>query len=843
MLRPLWGRQASARNEWVTVTGEERAPALPLTTAAVVRDYGDRAALRPPADLEATTIRMRAPGGLDILAYLASGRTVTTAEQLDVALERGAWESVQPAWLCGYGRARALLAPPSEQGRPGLAALRVVSELDAASLLRRHALTYAWALARAGDRATLAKLVTTPTLHAEDVAAISTELARAAAVEAPSRDADLLWRQSLGRFLPPGAAPFRVPRAGQARFDDIESIPTGSTAGGPLVTVVTPVYRPSRALVTSVASILAQSWQDLELIVVDDGSGGVGEAYLDEVEQSDERVRVIRLTRNEGTYRARNVALALARGEFVTGQDADDWSHPKRIEYQVRPLLQESDLAATVSRSLRLREDLAILFRGYPVTRVNASSLMFRRTAVQTRIGLFDSVRKSADSEFQGRIEAVFGRSAIGVVDQVLAFVRLVDSSLSRGDFSPGWHHERRVYYRTMFERWHERIRCGSASPFVGPDPRPRPFPAPRSLDYRPRSRAGLDVVLLGDWRKFGGPQRSMLEEIRALKAAGHSVAIAHKEAMRFMVSRQQPLCEPILRLIAKGEVEWIQWDDEVEVGHVILRYPPILQFADPQPTAWRVRRLWLVANQAPLELDHTDQRYVPSTCHDRAAMWFGLEPTWVPQGPQVRRALEPYVHSDRLAPFDSPGIIDDKQWRCSRPPLRGRVPVVGRHSRDETIKFPASPAELLEVYDLGFAQVRMLGAAKAVPRILGDRRAPQNWQLLPHGAQEPREFLGGLDFFVYYHDRRMVEAFGRAILEGVASGCLVVLDPRFSSTFGDAAVYAEPSEVRDVIAGLASDQAAYDRQIRRSAAWLEAHFSHASFVRLTEAASLGSKS
>ncbi len=650
----------------MSVARPDRAPVRPLTNANVVRDHAQRAAVRAPLDLEATTIRLRAPDGLDVLAHLASGRTASTADELDAALERGVREPVQPGWLCSYARARELLAPPSERGQPGLLPMRVAAQLDPTSLLRRHALTYTWMLAEAGDLTALAEQVMAPNLIAEDVAAVSTEVARRAAVGNPTRDADLLWQQSLSRLLPPGGPHFRAPHGARSRFDDIGSLPTRST-GGPLVTVVTPVFQPTIALVTSVRSILAQSWQDLEIIVVDDGSQGVGETYLEQVEQLDDRIRVVRLDRNEGSFRARNVALALARGEFVTGQDADDWSHPKRIEYQVRPLLRAPELVATMSRSLRMQEDLSLLYRSYPVTRVNASSLMFRRTA-QARIGLFDSVRKSADSELQRRIEAVFGGSSLQVVDQVLAFVRLVDSSLSRGDFSPGWHHERRVYYRTMFERWHQRIRRGSASPFVGPEPRPRPFPAPRSFDYRPPSRAAVDVVLLGDWRKLGGLQRAMLEQLEALRSAGYSVAVGHKEILRYMVSRQQPLCAPIMELIEDRKVMWIQWDDDADVGQVIIMDPALLQFADPQPAAWAVRGVWILASRPPMEPDHTDQRYVPSTCHGRAANWFGLDPQWVPQGPEVRRCLEPHIREDRLTPFDLAGAIGLELWHGSPP-------------------------------------------------------------------------------------------------------------------------------------------------------------------------------
>src|SRR5699024_8829502 len=82
-------------------------------------------------------------------------------------------------------------------------------------------------------------------------------------------------------------------------------------------------------------------------------------------------------------------------------------------------------------------------------------------------------------------------------------------------------------------------------------------------------------------------------------------------------------------------------------------------------------------------------------------------------------------------------------------------------------------------------------------------------------GAQQPREFLSGLDFFVYYHDPRWVEAFGRTILEALASGVVAVLPPHFEVLFGDAALYAEPRDVRMVVEQMRADRTAYDHQVQ----------------------------
>ena len=92
----------------------------------------------------------------------------------------------------------------------------------------------------------------------------------------------------------------------------------------------------------AISSVLAQSWTNLELIVVDDGSSDATAERIEQIAGKDERVRLLRTKRRGGPYAARNQALAAARGEFITLHDADDWSHPQKIELQVCALLDRS---------------------------------------------------------------------------------------------------------------------------------------------------------------------------------------------------------------------------------------------------------------------------------------------------------------------------------------------------------------------------------------------------------------------------------------------------------------------------------------------------------------------
>jgi glycosyltransferase involved in cell wall biosynthesis len=90
----------------------------------------------------------------------------------------------------------------------------------------------------------------------------------------------------------------------------------------------------------AVASILAQTFDDFELIVIDDGSSDGSGRKLDELAAADSRVRIIH-QHNTGLTKALIRGCNEARGEFIARQDSDDWSHPSRIADQVAVLTHD----------------------------------------------------------------------------------------------------------------------------------------------------------------------------------------------------------------------------------------------------------------------------------------------------------------------------------------------------------------------------------------------------------------------------------------------------------------------------------------------------------------------
>jgi glycosyltransferase involved in cell wall biosynthesis len=125
------------------------------------------------------------------------------------------------------------------------------------------------------------------------------------------------------------------------QFSDIDS---GAGSGSPLVSIVTCVYNAGEYLRPSVLSIVNQTYRNLDIIIVDDGST---DDSLDTITDllDDSRIRVFRQA-NAGRSVALNRALDLVQGEFYAIQDQDDISDPTRIQKQLEAMLSRPELAA-----------------------------------------------------------------------------------------------------------------------------------------------------------------------------------------------------------------------------------------------------------------------------------------------------------------------------------------------------------------------------------------------------------------------------------------------------------------------------------------------------------------
>jgi glycosyltransferase involved in cell wall biosynthesis len=98
------------------------------------------------------------------------------------------------------------------------------------------------------------------------------------------------------------------------------------------VSVVIPAYNSARFVGRAIGSVLSQTFSDLEVIVVDDGSQDATSEVVEAFVRGDPRVQLLRMDINRGPSHARNVAVTRARGEWIALLDADDWFDPVRLE-------------------------------------------------------------------------------------------------------------------------------------------------------------------------------------------------------------------------------------------------------------------------------------------------------------------------------------------------------------------------------------------------------------------------------------------------------------------------------------------------------------------------------
>lgn len=107
----------------------------------------------------------------------------------------------------------------------------------------------------------------------------------------------------------------------------------------PLVSVVIPAYNAEKFIRDTLESVRSQTYQTIEIIVVDDGSTDQTAAIVESFSQRDPRIQLFRQA-NAGVVMARNHAIQAARGEYIAPLDADDIWYPQKLEKQVHCFLR-----------------------------------------------------------------------------------------------------------------------------------------------------------------------------------------------------------------------------------------------------------------------------------------------------------------------------------------------------------------------------------------------------------------------------------------------------------------------------------------------------------------------
>lgn len=414
-------------------------------------------------------------------------------------------------------------------------------------------------------------------------------------------------------------------------YDDLITSGENKTiTAGPKVSVILPAFNAGSGIRVAIESILSQTWQNIELLVVDDCSPDNTAEVAAEYAKVDSRVKLLSTPVNSGPYVARNVALKEATGDLVTINDADDWSHAEKIERQVRHLIENQHVIANTSGHARLTEDLQFYRRGTPGKYIfpNMSSIMFRRQPVMEKIGYWDSVRFAADGEFKRRLIKVFGKNAyVDLNTGPLSLPRQSVSSLT-GSSAFGYNGffmgVRREYVESL-EAHHQK--SGSLYYTYPQENRPFPVPEPMWPKREDRQEGGrrFDLVIAADFRK------NLASEINELLNQQHANArIGIVQLYRYDLNMQAGIHPEVRRMLNRGEVQMLVYGEKIQADELLLIDPAVLD-------DWQKYRAEVKAKEVKVVV--TDGAQAKKQAEQMQA-YFGTPGVWYPASEQVRQEL-----------------------------------------------------------------------------------------------------------------------------------------------------------------------------------------------------------
>lgn len=389
-------------------------------------------------------------------------------------------------------------------------------------------------------------------------------------------------------------------------------------AVGPLVTILIPVFNGQTWLPTALDGLTKQTWRNIEVIVIDDCSTDKTRDVVTKWSKSDNRIRLIKADKNGGSYRARNIGIENSKGEFITVHDADDWSHPRKIEIQVQHLLDNPEMVANTSQAVRVENDTLHFYPavGRHYLRPNFSSLLFRRHPVITELGYWDEVRFGADSEFYERIIAKFGTKAVKHLSAgPLSFVRYHAGSMTGSGYAStqtGISGIRR-YYADTFKDWHAEIRAGKTSGKLGRASSGRPFAVAGLQVNRNFKYPLLDIVYMADLSATGNNVQSVVKAAKSAAKQGLSVGLIHA------VSASEPdaiVSRTIRDIVNFESISVLLAGDRVKAKSVVVAEPIALVNLNSRRAELSAKKVVLVGVENDL-------------LEDRAVEEFGGKVTW----------------------------------------------------------------------------------------------------------------------------------------------------------------------------------------------------------------------
>ena len=245
-----------------------------------------------------------------------------------------------------------------------------------------------------------------------------------------------------------------------------------------MISIVVPTYNRAKLLSRAIESVLKQTFQDSELIVIDDGSTDNTEELIKEYAARDNRIKYIKQENSGGAARPKNVGIKMAKGEYIAILDSDDEWMPEKLETQLHYFERSENpklmaigcnmivVDAETKKESRYRVPRYknplrnLLLRDY----MGSGSCMFYRKSVFDEIGFFDeSLKRGQDRDMRIRIAE---RYYIEFVDEYLVRYytghQSVSSSAGEKNLEETWNYlfnKYKKYYMEDRKLWSEKLR------------------------------------------------------------------------------------------------------------------------------------------------------------------------------------------------------------------------------------------------------------------------------------------------------------------------------------------------------------------------------------------------
>ncbi|KWV41898.1 glycosyl transferase [Rhizobium altiplani] len=317
-----------------------------------------------------------------------------------------------------------------------------------------------------------------------------------------------------------------------------------------------------------------------------------------------------------------------------------------------------------------------------------------------------------------------------------------------------------------------------------------------------------FDVVHAADPRFLGGTSSALRAELKAARQWEVSCGLLPILGQR---TRDLGVFDSrTATTIEQSNTVWLTGSEEATCDILLAHHPAVFERMPSSPVRLRPRRVVCVVHH-PLFDGNRVPQYDLTVVGRVLDRLFGVPVAFAPVGPKVRSQFNSIgTESPPLLRHDLYNMVDAAEWASPERSAPAGIVNLGRHTRGDPAKWPSSADDLRAAYpDAPNFAINVLGGVpEPIQPWIGS-----NWQISPFAQNSVPDFLRRLDFYVYFHSRQWVEAFGVCIAEAMASGLVTVLDPSFESLFEDGAVYCNIAETRSVIERLIASPSTYLQQ------------------------------